>query len=71
MKNKTQETVSDLKASATSKEDFMRKLAQMETGEISQESLSKIDGGQIPSLSQAFPTTVLGLYIPIKDLPTL
>jgi hypothetical protein len=48
MKNKTQETVSNLKGSATSKEDFMRKLAQMETGEVlATETLAKINGGGV------------------------
>ncbi|WP_254562664.1 hypothetical protein [Dyadobacter diqingensis] len=65
MTNKTQETVSGLKGSATSKEDFMRKLAQMETGEISDEALAKIDGGI------SFPGAVFGLYIPTKDILTL
>lgn len=45
MKANQEGIVADLKASATSKEDFMCKLAQMETGEISPESQKKIDGG--------------------------
>ncbi|KAA6439392.1 hypothetical protein FEM33_14120 [Dyadobacter flavalbus] len=50
MKANQEGIVADLKASATSKEDFMRKLAQMETGEISPEFQEKIDGGVYSTL---------------------
>lgn len=45
MKTNQEGTIAGLKESATSNEDFMRKLAQMETGEISNESMENIDGG--------------------------
>lgn len=65
MKKSTQETVSQLKQSATSKEDFMRQLAQLETGEIAEETLAKIDGGKVPSVGESpIILPVLGIYLP-------
>ncbi len=62
MKKDLNQQIKDLKASATSKEDLMSQLASLETGEISPETLQKVNGGL--NVKPAFPGTVLGLLIP-------
>ena len=62
MKKDLTQQIKDLKASATSKEDLMSQLASLETGEISPETLQKVNGGV--SIKPQLPGTVLGLIIP-------
>jgi hypothetical protein len=64
MKANNESAVASLKASATSNEDFMSKLAQLETGEISQESMENIEGGAfLPTTSFLRPPFILGILI--------
>jgi hypothetical protein len=67
MKTNQEGTVAGLKASATSKEDFMRKLAQMETGEISAESLKKIDGGLLTTTSVFYIPFIWGIVVNFEN----
>jgi hypothetical protein len=69
MKANQEGIVADLKASATSKEDFMRKLAQMETGEISPESMEKIDGGLYTTVPVYRIPFIWGIIVNIEKLP--
>ncbi|GGB82240.1 hypothetical protein [Dyadobacter sediminis] len=66
MKTNQEGIVAGLKASAASNEDFMRKLAQMETGEISPESQEKIDGGIYATSSVYRVPFIWGIIINIE-----
>lgn len=50
MKKSVQETVNSLKEASASKEEFMRQLASLETGELSDDAKEKVSGGALPSL---------------------
>lgn len=70
MKKTAHERVTDLNRSAISHEDFMSQLGGLDTGEVSKETLSKIDGGKnVLSASDLLsPGMVYGMYIPPKDI---